>query len=234
MDINKALTYVTEDEGWVTKILIGAVMALFSFLIIPGIILLGYGIAISRNVMQDEERPLPEWHDWGGMFMDGLYLTIAYLVYLLPVWLLMCCGIIAVFSGGLMEGTAGGDAGGLLAGMGAATMGLMFCLMIIVLIAFMFIAPAITIQYVKEGSLGGTMQVGEVLGMARDNLGDILLTLVVTFALSFVIGLVAIIPVIGWLIALAGNVYVVAVTYHLYGQIGAKVGGLPKADKFVG
>ncbi len=49
---------------------------------------------------------------------------------------------------------------------------------------------------------------------------------------SFVISLVGAIPLIGWIIALAGQIYLVAVQGHLYGQIGAIAGGSPKEEKF--
>jgi RND family efflux transporter MFP subunit len=80
MDINKSLTFVTEDEQWVTKFIIGAVLALFSIFIIPGLFLAGYTVRLTRNVMDGMEQPLPEWTDWGGLFMDGLYIFIAMFV----------------------------------------------------------------------------------------------------------------------------------------------------------
>ncbi len=47
-------------------------------------------------------------------------------------------------------------------------------------------------------------------------------------ALSFVISLHAIIPIIGWILTLLANVYLGFVTGHLLGQIGAKAGSAPK------
>lgn len=41
MDIGKAFTFVTEDERWLTKIGIGALVMLFSFLIVPIPLLIG-------------------------------------------------------------------------------------------------------------------------------------------------------------------------------------------------
>ena len=41
MEYGKAITFLNEDEKWVSKLLIGAVMAYLGFLIIPVFILSG-------------------------------------------------------------------------------------------------------------------------------------------------------------------------------------------------
>ena len=64
MDINKAVTFVFKDERWIVKILLGAVMVFFSFLIIPIFFLYGYMIAKatlvraigSNNISQSATR----------------------------------------------------------------------------------------------------------------------------------------------------------------------------------
>ncbi|MFO7682373.1 MAG: hypothetical protein R6X34_20220, partial [Chloroflexota bacterium] len=61
MDIAKGLTYVTQDERWVTKLLIALVVTFFSFLFFPIFFLIGYAVAITRNVKDGVEKPLPEW-----------------------------------------------------------------------------------------------------------------------------------------------------------------------------
>lgn len=229
MDIGKALTYVTEDERWITKLGIGAVIAFFSFLIIPAFFLTGYMVQIAQNVMAGHERPLPEWQDWGKLFMDGINLFVAMLVYTAPFWLLACCITFAtVGSSGLSEMSE--DAA---AALFSSSFLISCCFFFILIIALMFLAPAVTIQYARERSLGACFQFGRVIGIARDNIGDIVLVVVVSFGISMVLSLVVAIPFIGWIIILAGNVYLYAVLGHLYGQIGAKLdGGMSKEEKF--
>ena len=69
MEIGKAFTFVTEDEGWIKKLAIGAVFVLVPFLIL---LVIGYQILIIRNVIDGKDRPLPEWEDFGQLFKDGL------------------------------------------------------------------------------------------------------------------------------------------------------------------
>jgi len=42
MDIAKSLTYITEDERWISKLGIALVMSILSFLIVPIFLLYGY------------------------------------------------------------------------------------------------------------------------------------------------------------------------------------------------
>ena len=230
MDVNKALTFVTEDERWITKLLIGVVMIFISFLIIPMFFLYGYMIQIIRNVMAGMENPLPEWEEWGKMFMDGLNLFVAGLVYTLPVWLLMCCSFAFILPSAGMEG----DAAEIMAGIGVLAIVVMSCLVFLFLIALMLIGPAIAIQYARENSLSACFQFSEVIGIARENIGNILIALVVVFAISFVLSLVGLIPIIGFIVIMPRNVYVLFVTGHMYGQIGVIAGGgsAPKEKEF--
>jgi len=223
MDVARAFTFVTEDERWVGKIGIGALVSLLSFLIIPIPLLVGYMVGVTRNVMNGEPKPLPEWDNWGLLFKDGLSIIVAQLVYTLPFWLLSCiAGGAAVAMGGLAEGSEDLAAAGMM-----ATFGLVGCLMLVFIVALFFLSPAIVIQYVRTNELGATFRFGEVAAIAKENIGNILIIVLVTFgisiALNIVIGVLGIIPCIGWIaaliIAVAAGPYIIFVTGHLYGQI---------------
>ncbi len=225
MDINKALTFVFEDERWLVKVLIGTGLMLLSFLIIPIFFIQGYMIRIVRNVMDGVERPLPEWDNWGEMFKDGLNLVIAGLVWTLPIWLAMCCSFLFFIPAGMSEGS---DLGDIMAGLGAVTMMAMLCLVFLFGIALMFIMPAITVRYAQTDELSSVFQFGNIIALTREHLGDIIIAVVVIFGLSLVLGLVGIVPIIGWIISLAASIYVTFVSGHLFGQIGEKMGGMGK------
>ena len=106
MDVAKAFTYVTEDDRWIGKLGLGVLVSLLSFLIFPAFLLTGYLVGITRNVMNGEKRPLPEWEDLGTLFKDGLSIMVASVVYTLPFWLLICIAFAATVGfGGLGEAT---------------------------------------------------------------------------------------------------------------------------------
>jgi hypothetical protein len=239
MDIAKAFTYITEDDRWLGKFGIGVLISLLSFLILPAFLLTGYAVGITRNVMNGEKRPLPEWEDLGTLFKDGISIVVAMIVYTLPFWLLVCVGFATTVGfGGLSEGTGISDEA-LVAGI-LATWGVVLCLLLILALSVFFISPAVVIQYVRQGELSACFRIGEIIAIVRDNLGDIIIAGLTPFAFSFVLSIVFgalnFIPCLGtiaaFLLSFTVGPYLTAVTGHLYGQIAGKIGGTPPEEKF--
>lgn len=228
MDVNKSIRYVFDDPQWISKVVIGALLSILGFLIVPALILQGYVVKIIRQVMNGDWDGLPEWDDWGGLLRDGFNVFIAELVYVLPFIILMIIGLLT--TGGAASLAGGEDLTALLATGGAL---LFICLVFLFAIAFLFLAPAILIQYAIKGDLGSMFRFGEVFAIIRNNMADILVaflvTLVAAFAVSLVGGVLAIIPCLGWIaafiISLAAGPYISFVGGHLYGQIAAKILG---------
>jgi len=226
MDIGKSLTYVFEDDRWVVKLLIGTGLVILSFLIIPIFFVQGYMVKIVRNMLDGLEKPLPEWEDWGKLFMDGLYLTIAGLVYSAPIWLLMICGTAVFLPAGLTEG----DLSSTMAAAGGISFMLIACLAMILGILIALLYPAITVQYAHEDNLGACFRFSEIIAMTRENLGDVIIALLVLLGVGLVLGLLGVIPLIGWVIALVASFYTTVVSGHLFGQIGRHMlGGKEKS-----
>lgn len=225
MDVARAFTYITEDERWLGKIIIGAVISFFSFLLVPIPLLVGWMVGVTRNVMNGVERPLPEWDDFGTLFRDGLAVFVAQLVYTLPFWLLACIAFFATVGlSGLSQVSEDAAAAAIM-----ATFSLVFCLAIIFMIALLLISPAIVIQYVRTNEFGACFRFGEVVEIVRENVGDILIAALTPFVVSLVLSAFSAIPVIGWcgapLVSLVLAPYLLAVLGHLYGQIAAKISG---------
>jgi hypothetical protein len=100
MDIGKAFSYVFEDPEWLKKVGIGG---LVSIVPIVNFAAIGYMLTTMKNVADGQAQPLPEWSDFGGFFMKGLYAFVGILVYFLPAIVIYCCVAIltAVASGGV-------------------------------------------------------------------------------------------------------------------------------------
>ena len=237
MDVTKAFTYITEDDRWMSKIGMGIIVSLASFLILPAFLLSGYMVGITRNVMNGLERPLPEWEDLGTLFKDGISIFVVSLVYTSPFWLLTCI----VFATTIGFSNLGGQITEEAIGAGiAATWGLVGCLLLIVMLALFLISPAIVIQYVREGDLAACFRFGEIIAIVRDNIGDVLIAALTPMAasivFSMVIGALNFIPCLGTIASLilsfALGPLLSAVTGHLYGQIAGKIGGTPPEEKF--
>jgi hypothetical protein len=228
MDINQSIRFVKDDPQWLSKLLIGALMSILGFLILPAMILQGYVVKIIRQVMNGQRDGLPEWDDWGELLRDGFFVTIAQLIYTLPCIILLFIGIAA--TGGIASLTGSEDLAGAIASGGVL---LSLCLLLLFVVALLFLTPAILIQYAIKDDFAACFRFGEVMDIIRNHTSDILVTFLVSLAAAFVIGIVvsvlALIPCLGWIaaavIGLAVGPYLSYVTGHLYGQIGAKVLG---------
>ncbi len=226
MEIGKAFTYVNEDEAWIKKIAIGAVLVLLSFLLIPILPLVGYQIRIIRNVIDGKDRPLPEWDDFGQLFIDGVIVVVAGFVYALPIILISVCSSIvsASMDSGNMEGA------------GIAIVIALGCLSALFGIALAFIGPALYIQYARTGEFGALFRFGEVIAITRENLVDILIAILVNMIASFVVFLATLITIITIcgpiIVILAGTAWVMYATAHLYGQIARKMSDKAMAPEY--
>jgi len=88
-DIGKAFSIPFKDPAWVSKFLLAALFMLLCLLGIGIPIIVGYLIQVTQRVIRKEERPLPEWSDIGVKFVLGFKYCVVYVIYLLPVVLLV-------------------------------------------------------------------------------------------------------------------------------------------------
>jgi MFS family permease len=232
MDIGKAITFVSEDEKWLEKLGIGALVAAVPIL---NFAWSGFMVDVMRNVAAGEAKPLPDWSDLGDKFMRGLAITVAGLIYALPAILVGCMlsglafmPLIAI-SGegdqGLNQGLALGSTGLLIA---------ISCCIGLYGLAISFVFPAVFINYSRKGTFGACFEFSEIMRLVSANLGEYVTAWVVVIAFGFVVGLVigvigmlvGWIPCVGWIIlwaisAVAGA-YIGAVYAHMFGQVGTE------------
>jgi hypothetical protein len=224
MDIIKAYTFIPSEESWITKLLIGAVIVFFSWLFIPIFFLTGYQIAVARNVKDGHKEVMPSWtEDLGQTFMDGVVVWLAQLVYSLPLVLMMICVALLIIPAAMSadEFDIGAVAGGAVAGSIA-----LICIALVYAVFLALILPAVVIQYVRTEELGSMFSFREVFGIVRDNVVDILLTLISAIAAGFVFSLLNVIPICGQLfVAFVVPVWMQISVGHLLGQIAAKIDG---------
>jgi len=214
MDIGKALGFVFEDEEWIVKILLGTLILLIP--IFGQFALMGYGIAIIRNVRAGSPRPLPAWENLGQYFADGFKFWVASIVYALPILILMCpfafIGFMPTLGGDSEEAVAA--LSGLMGILGI----LLGCIAILYGFLLALLTPVIQIRCAESGQLGSCLRFGEVFRFAFQNIGPIALSQIVIIAISLVV-----VPILGTvtlgLLMLPAGVLITAVSSHMYGQI---------------
>jgi hypothetical protein len=223
MDIGRAFAFVTEDEEWLKKILIGGLIIWIP--IIGQLAIYGYTFETARNVAQGHPRPLPDWTDFGDKLMKGLYAMIIQIVYSLPVIILSCVLMLPLML--LPQSEEAAVAGSLV----------MFCLVPIIIVlglAIGFITLVAQARYVQTDTLSAAFEFKVVFRMLRESFGD----WVMLFLTAILAGLAA--SVVGSIVCGIGvlftSVYAYAVIGHALGQIivkqrggtgGSDIGNIP-------
>ena len=213
MDVGKSFGYVFDDDQWITKILIAAgILALgllFSWmllipLILAGLLLGGYGIEITRRVINGTAPVLPEWDDWGELIVDGVKAWVIGVIYALPIIILSLCLSPAI-------GIAAEDA----EEVSSLLSSVMGCLNFLWGIVMGLLLPAAIAMFVAEGEVSAAFRFGDVITLVKDNFGTYLIVLVIGWVASFISGLGLLACGVGFLVTAP---YAGWVTAHLRGQ----------------
>jgi hypothetical protein len=163
LNLGEAVTFVVRSDRWVRRLLAAALSLLFSWLIVPLLLLIGYVVEIARRVRAGDHA-LPPWdHRWRKI-TDGFAVLVVILIWNVPSILT------TVF-----------DQVGIVAAAGSV-----WTLLVLLLV------PGIISQYLDRGFLGA-LNVAAVLRRVRLNLALSLVVGALTVALSTIglIGVVA-------------------------------------------
>jgi hypothetical protein len=214
-----------EDPDWLKKLGIGTLVGLVGILftpvligLIPIMIVIGYTVDVVRNVMNGSERPLPEWDDWGGFLSRGFKVLAASLIWALPAILLS----IPLAIGGSIADQSGGR--------GAEAVGVTImvcggCLLLIWSLFITVLTPAIYLRIAATDRLSSAFAFSQMLQFTRDNIGNIIIALLLLIVVGFIASILAFLGIIAILIGLLITIpfamlWQYLVQAHLFGQIG--------------
>ena len=156
------------------------------------------------------KTPAPEVENWGKLFVDGWKLNIVALIYMIPVII-----VLIIFGAAtlpfLLAGAAMGDMTGVVPDQ--AIIGAVAELMAGLLIAFVigiiisFIAYTGVVRFAKTGSISEAFNFSEIFGHIQkigwlNYIFAVIALWVIVCVFAFIIGILAAIPLIGWLISL--------------------------------
>lgn len=206
MDFGKAFSFVFDDQDWLKKVGIGALIMIIP--LIGQIIVVGWGVEITKRVIRRDPEPLPNWDDFGGYLMKGLQVVVIGLVYALPMILLVACPSIIL-------GVASDSGGDTIAAIASIVTVCISCFAFLYGIALGLVAPAAIGAFATTDQLGAAFKFGEVIGLVRAAPGPYFLVLLGTILSGFIGSLGAIACGIGMLFTLT---YANAINAHLYGQ----------------
>lgn len=219
VDFGRAITYTFEEPRDRMKIV---VICLFYFLgiltagclvgLLAFALVWGYQRRIALNVIAGTDVPMPEWDRWNEDLAEGLKILVIRFLYSLPGAVLLVGGYIAMVVG-TIAAPRGGDP--------AVWVILIFMAGFIIGLPLILIGNLLgvlgTIRYIDTGELSSAFRIGEMFRFARENLGNLLLTLLLGIAAGFVS------QIVGLLLLIIGSYFTPGwsylVTGHAFGQV---------------
>ena len=162
-DIGKAFSLPFKDPSWASKFLIAGLFMLLCILGIGFPIIVGYLIQVTQRVIRREEPPLPEWNDIGVKFVLGFKYCIVYLIYMIPVFLL----VIPVI--GLAVATSTSDAPDMV---GVLTVIYMFGFTLLVVPYALFLTalfPIVAYRFALREKISDAIDIGQIFRDFRGN-----------------------------------------------------------------
>jgi hypothetical protein len=208
--LDKAINYPRNSDDALVTILIGGVLTLFSFLLVPLLPLYGYLMNVLRSGMDHGEEP-PVFDDWGDLFVEGAKVFVISLAYFLVPMI-----ILAVTVGGAVISIIAGNAGagaalGALAGFGLATL---------VSLVFYYVLPAALANFARSGDIGSAFAFGELrpVLLSGSYAKGWLLALGVIVVAAIVASLLNIVPLLGAIVGVFVTFYAIVAAFYIYGQ----------------
>jgi hypothetical protein len=207
MDIGKAFTFVFEDEDWITKVLVGALFVLASMVLVGIPFLIGYTIALVRNVLNGDEKPLPAWNDLGEMFKEGFIMVLIFIVWAAPVWILACLQWVLTLA--FADNYDASSALGVISICVSCLSGLWG------LVVALF-SPAIYIRFARTPEFKSGFEFAELWQFTKDNIGNVIIAVLLSWVASIIASFGVILCVIG---VFATSFWALLVQAHLYAQV---------------
>ena len=190
--IQYLFTFPFKDEEWKRKILIAFLLAIAGFIIpfIPWIFLAGYiGQILGQAITAEGDPELPEWDDWGGMFIVGLRLFALWIIVALPILIIFAIGYAFIFLPAIFSPLASGNDApafvlltlvGTFGGM--TSIGLSIFLGILIVL----ILPPVVGHVIHHEALGAALRVREWWSNFRANFGGYLLSYILVMGTAMV------------------------------------------------
>lgn len=207
--ISEAIGYLrSSDDVWKTTI-IGGVLLLFGFLLIPLFLVWGYVVrVVDRTAHGDEEAPV--FDDWGAMTVEGAKAFAILLVY----------SLVPVVVGSVIVGGAWAATGGEPGTLASAVMALGGLLTVALIVAAAYVAPAAIARFSEDRRLGDGFDFETLRPVLSSGTYATrwLLSLAVILVGSVISGILNGIPIVGLVLGALVTFYVLVTAYYIIGH----------------
>ncbi|HII15837.1 MAG TPA: DUF4013 domain-containing protein [Nanoarchaeota archaeon] len=204
----------------IKKLLIGIAL---SILPIVNWLTIGYMLDTANRSMKRNSE-LPEWADWGNLFVRGLLATVIELLYFLPaiiVAAVLLWPLVSTLGPAMMQGRAP-DMSQMFMTMGSLGYGVVIAG--ILGIITMYIAPSAMMHFASTGTFGSAFEFGSVLKKAFSGTYFVAWVVFVIYSMLLA-GVLSFIPYVGG----AAATFIAGITgFSLFGEVFAEERAMPK------
>ncbi len=186
----------------------------------------GYVLRLLHNVQTNHEHPLPEWNQWQTDLRNGFFVFVAYLVWLLPFFVVSLVVNLVGNDPAPLPATDSLDSFGAAFSYGLMTIGLGRSLVALLpTVAGGILGPAIMIALAQRMELADVFKFGNVLAWVARNWIQCLLVSVIAGLVSVLISVVAALAGalalgIGLIVTLPFGFLMSSIyQHHLFGQL---------------
>jgi hypothetical protein len=206
MDFNSAIKRPFQD---VTKLVIGCALN-----IVPIVNFLSMGYVLKSGGMTLKgNNKLPEWQDWGKLFVTGLLSVIIALIWMIPALVLFAIGGGAAFASMMTAGATGGLSLGGLAGAGV-----LFAIGGLLALIAAYFLPAAILGYVKNDKFGNAFDFSTVFKKALN--GNYFVAWILSVVVGIVLGIIGgIIPYVSIVLSPAASFISAMIGITLIGSV---------------
>lgn len=207
--IEDSFRFPLRGEDTLRTLLVGGVLSLFGFLVVPAIVVQGYLVSVLGAAIRGDAEP-PEFEDWADLLLDGIKAVVVQLVYVaLPFIVLFFALVFTAF--GMGDEAPGG---GLATGIGLFG-GLLFVVAILLFVAVGYLVPAALANFARYDDLSAAFDLETVTRVALT--ADYFVAVLVAAVVGFVVGLISI-PLMIVLVGFAVQFYGQVVVFHVIGE----------------
>ncbi|MFB6300258.1 MAG: DUF4013 domain-containing protein [Halobacteriales archaeon] len=208
--IGDALRYPLQQDAWERLLLIGGILMLFGFLIIPLLVVYGYIVRVIKTRLEGADRP-PAFGEWGSLLIDGLKaFGIGFIYLLIPLI------VGTVTFGGSIAAIAAGGRGGAAVGVAGLAAGMVVSFVLSLL--FGYVAVAALVHFAHEDRFGAAFEFGAIKTIVLTEEYAIAwgLAVVVLIGASVVTGVLNLIPLFGTIFSVFVAFYIQVVAAKLW------------------
>lgn len=208
MDYGKKIKFPMEDKYWFKKFIIGVILSIIPII---NFVTFGYEYKVMKNTI-DKTPGLPEWNNFFDLFIKGvLVFIIAFIFMIVPLIIfgfLSSNMILSILVGGFSDPYA-------------IIVTILPALIIggILILIIGFIFPMAIAMYIKSEKIGSSFKFKEIFNRIRSIFLEYLTAYFLFLILSLLLGLIMLIPLIGWILGFFGIFYLGLVFANIFGEL---------------